>query len=59
MPVHFHDSADLKSPVCFDIHSISRDIVATIIARVFYVADPALKNLAASGTVLYLDFTPI
>ncbi len=58
MTIDFLDSADLESPVRFDIHTIRHDIMSTIVARVFDVANPTSKHPATSGTILYLYRLP-
>ena len=58
MPIDFLDSADLESPVCFYIHPIRHDIMSAIVARVFDVANPASKDPATSGAILYLYRLP-
>ena len=54
MTVHFQDSTDLESTFLLDVHTISQDILSTIIARVYDVRDPTREHPATPSTILNL-----
>ena len=58
MTVHFQDSTDLECAFLLDVHTISQDILSSIIARVYDVRDPTREHPATPGTILNLYRLP-
>ena len=54
MPIHLHDSANLKRPFLLQIQTIGLDIHSPITGGVYDVRDTTRKYASTPSTILYL-----